>query len=124
MLLAPPGEGAAAPDPLPAPGMSEPAFSWTDMGSQQFEEQKGQAQGASSERGFLIPWCGNGIERIPWRPDCLQPPSALSAEPAPVLGVEAGCLLDQSVSWCLFKGDLLSVTPSSANDSGVSSSPP
>lgn len=58
------------------PGMSEPAFSWAEMSSQQNLRNRRTSPGAaSSERGFLIPWCSNGVEKIPWRPG--WPPSTI-----------------------------------------------
>jgi len=70
------------------------------------------------------------MEKIPWRPDWLPTAVCFLSKACSVCGVSEQPLccrwvgLCTSVSRCIFKDDLLSVTPDGANGFGVSSFPP
>lgn len=119
-----PGQGAAAPDPVPtAWNVRASIFLGTRGFSAEFEEQKGQPWGCS-ERGFLIPWCGNGMEKIPWRAEWFPGTICPLSKACSWAGCSSWAFAGPNCVWCLFKGDLLTVTPRGANDFRVSNFPP
>lgn len=118
-----PGEGAAALILSQQPAMSEPAFPGQTGALSSLRDRRAKPRvpaqrGVFSSHGVAVEWRGSPADLTGSKPLC--PPSRACS----CAGVGAGCLLHQTVSCCLFEGDLLSAAPSSANDSRVSSFPP